>query len=121
MTTPGCGPGADKDGTMNIEQFIANEVKSNDVVLFMKGTPQFPQCGFSGQVVQILDHIGIPYKGLNVLDSMELREGIKVYSNWPTIPQLYIRGEFIGGSDIMAEMYEAGELQQKLEGLAKAA
>lgn len=123
MTTPGCGPGADKDGTMNIEQFIANEVKSNDVVLFMKGTPQFPQCGFSGQVVQILDHIGIPYKGLNVLDSMELREGIKVYSNWPTIPQLYVKGEFVGGCDIVREMFQAGELQQLFadKGVAAAA
>ena len=73
---------------MSIEQFIDNEVKSNDVVLFMKGTPQFPQCGFSGQVVQILDHIGVGYKGLNVLESAELRNGIKTYSNWPTIPQL---------------------------------
>src|SRR6187401_2960299 len=78
---------------MSIEQFIDNEVKTNDVVLFMKGTPQFPMCGFSGQVVQILDHIGVPYKGLNVLDSDELRNGIKTYSNWPTIPQLYVKGE----------------------------
>ena len=99
---------------MAIEQFIDNEVKSNDVVLFMKGTPQFPQCGFSGQVVQILDYLGVPYKGLNVLESDDLRNGIKVYSNWPTIPQLYVKGEFIGGSDIMMEMYESGELQQVL-------
>ena len=84
---------------MSIEQFIDNEVKSNDVVLFMKGTPQFPQCGFSGQVVQILDHIGVGYKGLNVLESAELRNGIKVYSNWPTIPQLYVKGEFVGGCE----------------------
>ena len=97
---------------MAIEQFIENEVKSNDVVLFMKGTPQFPQCGFSGQVVQILDYLGVPYKGLNVLESEDLRNGIKSYSNWPTIPQLYVKGEFVGGSDIMMEMYEAGELQQ---------
>ena len=97
---------------MSIEQFIDNEVKSNDVVLFMKGTPGFPQCGFSGQVVQILDHLGVTYKGLNVLDSDELRTGIKEYSNWPTIPQLYVKGEFIGGSDIMMEMYQSGELQQ---------
>jgi len=92
---------------MSIEQFIANEVKSNDVVLFMKGTPQFPQCGFSGQVVQILDHIGVGYKGLNVLESAELRNGIKEYSNWPTIPQLYVKGEFVGGCDIVREMFQA--------------
>ena len=101
-----------KETKMSIEQFIDNEVKSNDVVLFMKGTPQFPQCGFSGQVVQILDHIGVGYKGLNVLESSELRYGIKAYSNWPTIPQLYVKGEFIGGCDIIREMFQAGELQQ---------
>jgi len=101
-----------KEENMSIEQFINNEVKSNDVVLFMKGTPQFPQCGFSGQVVQILDHIGIGYKGLNVLESAELRNGIKTYSNWPTIPQLYVKGEFVGGCDIIREMFQAGELQQ---------
>ena len=99
---------------MSIEQFIDNEVKSNDVVLFMKGTPQFPQCGFSGQVVQILDHIGVGYKGLNVLESADLRNGIKTYSNWPTIPQLYVKGEFVGGCDIIREMFQAGELQQLL-------
>src|ERR1043166_204178 len=101
-----------KDANMSIEQFIDNEVKSNDVVLFMKGTPQFPQCGFSGQVVQILDHIGVGYKGLNVLESADLRNGIKTYSNWPTIPQLYVKGEFVGGCDIIREMFQAGELQQ---------
>src|SRR3977135_3905450 len=101
-----------KDANMSIEQFIENEVKSNDVVLFMKGTPQFPQCGFSGQVVQILDHVGVGYKGLNVLESAELRDGIKTYSNWPTIPQLYVKGEFVGGCDIIREMFQAGELQQ---------
>ena len=101
-----------KEAIMSIEQFIANEVKANDVVLFMKGTPQFPQCGFSGQVVQILDHIGVGYKGLNVLESAELRDGIKTYSNWPTIPQLYVKGEFVGGCDIVREMFQAGELQQ---------
>src|SRR5713226_4526201 len=103
-----------KDVNMSIEQFIDNEVKSNDVVLFMKGTPQFPQCGFSGQVVQILDHIGVGYKGLNVLESADLRDGIKTYSNWPTIPQLYVKGEFVGGCDIIREMFQAGELQQLL-------
>jgi monothiol glutaredoxin len=101
-----------KETKMSIEQFIDNEVKSNDVVLFMKGTPQFPQCGFSGQVVQILDHVGVGYKGLNVLESAELRNGIKDYSNWPTIPQLYVKGEFVGGCDIIREMFQAGELQQ---------
>ena len=100
---------------MGIEQFIDNEVKGNDVVLFMKGTPQFPQCGFSGQVVQILDHLGVTYKGLNVLENAELRDGIKAYSNWPTIPQLYVKGEFVGGCDIVREMFQAGELQQTLK------
>jgi monothiol glutaredoxin len=100
---------------MSIEQFIDNEVKANDVVLFMKGTPQMPMCGFSSQVVQILDHLGVTYKGLNVLDSDELRNGIKVYSNWPTIPQLYVKGEFVGGCDIVREMFQGGELQSLLE------
>ena len=94
---------------------IDKEVKSNDVVLFMKGTPQFPMCGFSGQVVQILDYLGVPYKGLNVLDSDDLRNGIKTYSNWPTIPQLYVKGEFVGGCDIIREMFQAGELQELLK------
>ena len=97
---------------MGIEQFIDNEVKANDVVLFMKGTPQFPMCGFSGQVVQILDYLGVPFKGLNVLESDELRQGIKAFSNWPTIPQLYVKGEFVGGCDIIREMFQANELQQ---------
>src|SRR5512140_203116 len=95
---------------MSIQQFIDNEVKSNDVVLFMKGTPQFPMCGFSGQVVQILDYLGVPYKGLNVLENEELRNGIKQFSNWPTIPQLYVKGEFVGGCDIVREMFQANEL-----------
>src|SRR3954470_9524923 len=103
-----------KDANMSIEQFIENEVKSKDVVLFMKGTPQFPQCGFSGQGVQIFDHVGVGYKGLNVLESADLRDGIKTYSNWPTIPQLYVKGEFVGGCDIIREMFQAGELQQLL-------
>ena len=100
---------------MAIEQFIENEVKGNDVVLFMKGTPQFPMCGFSGQVVQILDHLGVGYKGLNVLESDDLRQGIKSYSEWPTIPQLYVKGEFVGGCDIIREMFQAGELQELLK------
>jgi monothiol glutaredoxin len=105
---------------MGIEQFIDNEVKSNDVVVFMKGTPQFPMCGFSGQVVQILDYIGVPYKGINVLESDDLRQGIKAYAQWPTIPQLYVKGEFVGGCDIIREMFQAGELQSlfKDKGLA---
>jgi monothiol glutaredoxin len=98
-----------------IQEYIANEVASNDVVLFMKGTPGFPQCGFSGQVVQILDYLGVDYKGVNVLSSDELRQGIKEYSNWPTIPQLYIRGEFVGGCDIVREMFQSGELQAHLK------
>ena len=94
-----------------INEFIDNEVQSNQVVLFMKGTPGFPQCGFSGQLVQILDYLGIEYKGVNILTSDELRQGIKDYSNWPTIPQLYVKGEFVGGCDIVREMFQAGELQ----------
>src|SRR3989441_4068137 len=99
---------------MAIDQFIDNEVKGNDVVLFMKGTPQFPMCGFSGQVVQILDYLGVPYKGLNVLENEELRNGIKTYSSWPTIPQLYVKGEFVGGCDIVKEMFASGELHKLL-------
>ena len=100
---------------MGIEQFIDNEVKGNDVVVFMKGTPQFPMCGFSGQVVQILDYIGVPYKGINVLESDDLRQGIKAYAQWPTIPQLYVKGEFVGGCDIIREMFQAGELQSLMK------
>ena len=98
----------------DIHNQIDNEVKSNDVVLFMKGTPDMPMCGFSGRSVQILQHLGVPFKGVNVLDSAELRQGIKDYTNWPTIPQLYVKGEFVGGSDIMMEMYQSGELQPLL-------
>ena len=98
-----------------INDFIDNEVKTNDVVLFMKGTPQFPQCGFSGQVVQILDYVGVDYKGINVLADADLRQGIKDYSNWPTIPQLYVKGEFVGGCDIITEMTMSGELDQLFE------
>ncbi|MDP2803614.1 MAG: Grx4 family monothiol glutaredoxin [Phreatobacter sp.] len=91
---------------------IDAEVKNNDVVLFMKGTAQFPMCGFSGQVVQILDYLGVPFKGVNVLDADDVRQGIKDYSNWPTIPQLYVKGEFVGGCDIVREMFQAGELHE---------
>ena len=93
---------------------IADTIRAHPVVLFMKGTPQFPMCGFSGQVVQILDHLGVPYKGLNVLESDELRQGIKSFSNWPTIPQLYVKGEFVGGCDIVREMFQSGELAAML-------
>ncbi|ADZ70002.1 Grx4 family monothiol glutaredoxin [Polymorphum gilvum] len=96
---------------MSIQDWIKNEVDSNDVVLFMKGTPNFPQCGFSGQVVQILDYLGVDYKGINVLEDDEIRQGIKEFSNWPTIPQLYIKGEFVGGCDIIREMFQNRELQ----------
>ena len=99
-----------------IHDFIENEVKSNDVVLFMKGTPEFPQCGFSGQVVQILDYVGVDYKGINVLADADIRQAIKDYSNWPTIPQLYVKGEFVGGCDIVREMFQSGELQSHLQG-----
>lgn len=99
----------------DIKAVIDNEVKTNDVVLFMKGTPDFPMCGFSGQVVQILGYLGVDFKGVNVLDNPELRDGIKVYSNWPTLPQLYVKGEFVGGCDIVREMFQAGELQTHLK------
>jgi monothiol glutaredoxin len=94
---------------------IEAEIRSNPVVLYMKGTPVFPQCGFSARVVQILSHIGVPFKGVNVLEDMEIREGIKAYTNWPTIPQLYVQGEFVGGSDIVTEMFQSGELQGMLK------
>jgi monothiol glutaredoxin len=94
---------------------IESEIKSSPVVLYMKGTPVFPQCGFSARVVQILSHLGVPFKGVNVLEDMEIREGIKAYTNWPTIPQLYINGEFVGGCDIIMEMFQAGELQSMLK------
>lgn len=98
----------------DINAFIEEQVKGNDVFLFMKGSPDFPQCGFSGQVVQILNYLGVDYASANVLESDELREGIKTYTNWPTIPQLYVKGEFVGGCDIIREMFQAGELQDHL-------
>src|SRR3712207_5060851 len=94
-------------------------VKSNDVVLFMKGTALFPQCGFSSRAVAILDHLGVPFETVDVLQDQDIRSGIKDYSDWPTIPQLYVRGEFVGGSDIMMEMFESGELQQLVSASAK--
>ena len=95
----------------DIQTSIDNAVKDNDVLLFMKGTPTFPQCGFSSVVVQVLDYLGVEYQAVNVLDDQGVREGIKTYSNWPTIPQLYVKGEFVGGCDIVKEMFEAGELK----------
>lgn len=99
----------------NVQDWIRKQVSSNDVVLFMKGNKQFPQCGFSGQVTQILGYVGVDYKDVNVLDDMGIRDGIKAYSNWPTIPQLYVKGEFVGGCDIIREMFQAGELTQLLQ------
>jgi monothiol glutaredoxin len=89
---------------------IKSEIDASPVTLFMKGTPVFPQCGFSARVVQILSHMGVPFRGVNVLENGEIREGIKAYSNWPTIPQLYVKGEFVGGCDIITEMFQSGEL-----------
>src|SRR4051812_10949784 len=99
----------------DVNAFIQNEIASNDVVLFMKGTKAFPMCGFSGQVVQILDYLGVQYKDHNVLDNADLRNGIKDFSNWPTIPQLYVKGEFVGGCDITREMFQSGELAGLLQ------
>ena len=95
-------------------QRIQNEIDSTDVVLFMKGTPVFPQCGFSAAVVGVLSHVGVKFKGINVLEDPAIREGIKEFSNWPTIPQLYVKNEFVGGCDIIREMYETGELLEML-------
>jgi monothiol glutaredoxin len=94
---------------------IRQDIKDNDVVLYMKGTPVFPQCGFSAATVQVLSHLGVKFKGINVLTDPEIREGIKAFASWPTIPQLYVKGEFVGGCDIVREMYESGELQGLLK------
>jgi len=99
----------------NLKQKISNELKKNEVCLFMKGTPEVPQCGFSLAVSNVLKHLGVNFKGINVLEDMEIREGIKQFSDWPTIPQLYIKEEFIGGCDIVKEMFEKGDLQKKLQ------
>lgn len=106
-----------KEITMNNAIFdtIRKDISENDVVLYMKGTKQFPQCGFSAMVVQVLSSLGVDFKDVNVLDDNEVREGIKQFTNWPTIPQLYVKGEFVGGCDIIREMYEAGELQDLLK------
>jgi monothiol glutaredoxin len=97
-----------------VHDWIRKQISNNDVVLFMKGTKNFPQCGFSGQVAQILQYLGVEYQDVNVLDDMSIREGIKSFSEWPTIPQLYVKGEFVGGCDIIREMFQAGELQEML-------
>jgi len=96
----------------DVKERIDTLVKSNDVVLFMKGSALFPQCGFSSRAVAILDHLGVPFETVDVLQDQEIRAGIKDYSDWPTVPQLYVKGEFVGGSDIMMEMFESGELKQ---------
>lgn len=107
--------GKDQMEQQNVQDWIKQQIESNDVVLFMKGNRKFPQCGFSGQVVRVLDYMGVEYTDINVLDDMNVREGIKAFSNWPTIPQLYVKGEFVGGCDIITEMFQAGELHQFLE------
>ena len=98
----------------SVTERIKSDIESNDVVLYMKGTPVFPQCGFSSTVVQVLTHLGVKFKGIDVLTDPSIREGIKQFSNWPTIPQLYVKGEFLGGCDIVREMYQTGELQELL-------
>ncbi|MCH2483751.1 MAG: Grx4 family monothiol glutaredoxin [Gammaproteobacteria bacterium] len=103
---------------MNVQEQIKNIVEENSVMLFMKGSPDFPQCGFSGRLVQILQACGVQFASADVLSDDNIRQGIKDFSNWPTIPQLYVNGEFVGGSDIVTEMYESGELQAKLETVA---
>ena len=103
---------------MNVQEQIKNVVEENSIMLFMKGSPDFPQCGFSGRLVQILQACGVQFASADVLSDDQIRQGIKDFSNWPTIPQLYINGEFIGGSDIVTEMYESGELQATLEAVA---
>jgi monothiol glutaredoxin len=95
----------------DVHDWIKDQVTANDVVLFMKGTRDFPQCGFSGRVTQILSFIGVDYKDINVLEDDKVRDGIKAYTNWPTIPQLYVKGEFVGGADIVTEMFQSGDLQ----------
>jgi monothiol glutaredoxin len=98
-----------------VAQRIQNDIAQNDVFLYMKGTPMFPQCGFSARVVQILSYMEVPFQSANVLEDPELREGIKAFSQWPTIPQLYVKGEFVGGCDIVSEMFQAGELETLLK------
>ena len=104
-----------------IEDRIRKEIAGNAVMLYMKGTAMFPQCGFSARVVQILNHVGVPFATANVLEDAELRDGIKQFSNWPTVPQLYVNGEFVGGCDIVTEMFQSGELAPMLKQAAPAA
>ncbi len=99
----------------NVSEQIKKDISDNDVVLYMKGTPVQPMCGFSAMAVQILSHMGVKFKGVNVLEDANLRQGIKEFANWPTIPQLYVKGEFVGGCDIMREMYESGELEELMK------
>ena len=99
----------------SITERIQSDITTNDVMLYMKGTPVFPQCGFSARVIQILTHVGVPFQSANVLEDAELREGIKSFSQWPTIPQLYVKGEFVGGCDIVTEMFQSGELETLLK------
>ena len=100
---------------MDVNERIEEQLKEHDVLLYMKGTPDFPQCGFSGQTVAALNAIGKPFAFVNIFEDQEIRDGLKVYSNWPTFPQLYVKGELIGGSDIVVEMYNSGELQELLD------
>jgi monothiol glutaredoxin len=102
---------------VDVNERIEDQLKSHDVLLYMKGTPDFPQCGFSGQTVAALNAVGKPFAFVNVFEDQEVREGLKAYSNWPTFPQLYIKGELIGGSDIVVEMYNSGELQKLLDAI----
>jgi monothiol glutaredoxin len=104
---------------MDVQEKIKQQVTGNTIVLYMKGTPQFPQCGFSGRAVQLLNACGAKFEAVDVLADSDIRNGIKTYSNWPTIPQLYVKGEFIGGSDIMTELYQKGELQKLVSGAGK--
>ncbi|MGI9225208.1 MAG: Grx4 family monothiol glutaredoxin [Woeseiaceae bacterium] len=105
---------------MNVTDRIEEQLKSHEVLLYMKGTPDFPQCGFSGQAVAALNSIGKPYAFVNIFEDEEIRQGLKEYSKWPTFPQLYVKGELIGGSDIVIEMYNSGELKDLLEGTSEA-
>ena len=100
---------------MAADSRIQNDIDTNDVFLYMKGTPMFPQCGFSARVIQILTHMGVPFNSANVLEDDELRDGIKTFSQWPTIPQLYVKGEFVGGCDIITEMFQSGELESLMK------
>ncbi len=107
-------PSGTKGNLMSVQAFIENQIETNDIVIFMKGTPAFPQCGFSGQMAQVFDYLGVDYRGINVLGNDELHQGIKDYTQWPTVPQIYVKREFIGGCDIVREMFQNGELQDYL-------